>query len=82
MNIDPEILREHMDRVPADPIEEALRQLDNSSGELDLVKTILASPDRFTSPQAAAILTAGGLECTRNHVYSYRRRNDIRKDAV
>ena len=82
MNIDPEILREHIDSTPTDPIEAALRQLDNSDGERDLVLSILESPDRFTSPQAAAILTAGGLECTRNHVYSYRRRNDIRKDAV
>ena len=82
MNIDPEILREHMDRVPADPIEEALRRLDNSSGELDLVLTILESPGRFTSLQAAAILTAGGLECTSRSVYNYRRRNDIRKGAA
>ena len=82
MNIDPEILREHMDRVPADPIEEALRRLDNSSGELDLVLTILESPGRFTSLQAAAILTAGGLECTSRCVYNYRRRNDIRKGSA
>lgn len=82
MNIDPAVLREQMDRTPADPIEEALRLIDNSNGERDLVLTILESPDRFTSPQAAAILTAGGLECNRNHVYSYRRRNDIRKDQA
>ena len=82
MNIDPEVLREHMGRMAADPIEEALSSLDNASGERDLVVTILESPDRFTSPQAAAILTAGGLECTRNHVRNYRRRHDIRKETA
>ena len=82
MNINPEVLREHIDSTPTDPIEAALRQLDSSDGERDLVLTILESPGRFTSQQAAAILTAGGLECTGRSVYNYRRRNDIRKGAA
>lgn len=82
MNINPEVLREHIDSPLTDPIEAALRQIDNSDGERDLVLTILESPDSFTSPQAAAILTAGGLECTSRSVYNYRRRNDIRKGSV